>query len=76
MEYNKTLGDIQRMQISEIQALFLQFLIKVNNVNSCLEVGTFTGFSALSMALALPIDGKLVALDKRQKNYRYSKIFF
>ena len=64
LEYNKTLGDIQRMQISESQALFLQFLIKLNNVNSCLEIGTFTGFSALSMALALPIDGKLVALDK------------
>jgi predicted O-methyltransferase YrrM len=76
LEYNKTLGDIQRMQISEIQALFLQFLIKVNNVNSCLEVGTFTGFSALSMALALPIDGKLVALDRDKKIIDIAKSFF
>ena len=36
LKYNKTLGDIQRMQISEIQALFLQFLIKINKVNNCL----------------------------------------
>ena len=76
LKYNKTLGDIQRMQISETQALFLQFLIKINNVSSCLEIGTFTGFSALSMALVLPIDGKLVALDKDKKIIDKAKSFF
>ena len=76
LKYNKTLGDIQRMQISEIQALFLQFLIKINKVNSCLEIGTFTGFSALSMLLALPIDGKLVALDRDKKIIDIAKSFF
>ena len=76
LKYNKTLGDIQRMQISEIQALFLQLLIKINKVNSCLEIGTFTGFSALSMLLALPVDGKLVALDRDQKIIDIAKSFF
>ena len=76
LKYNKTLGDIQRMQISETQALFLQFLIKINKVNSCLEIGTFTGFSALSMALVLPIEGKLVALDKDKKITDKAKSFF
>ena len=76
LKYNKTLGDIQRMQISETQALFLQFLIKINKVNSCLEIGTFTGFSALSMLLALPIDGKLVALDRDKKIIDIAKSFF
>ena len=76
IKYNKTLGDIQRMQISETQAIFLQFLIKINNVNSCLEIGTFTGFSALSMALVLPIEGKLVALDKDKKIIDKAKSFF
>ena len=76
LKYNKTLGDIQRMQISETQALFLQFLIKINNVSSCLEIGTFTGFSALSMALVLPIEGKLVALDKDKKIIDKAKSFF
>ena len=76
LKYNKTLGDIQRMQISEIQALFLQLLIKINKVNSCLEIGTFTGFSALSMLLALPIDGKLVALDRDKKIIDIAKSFF
>ena len=64
------------MQISETQAIFLQFLIKISNVSSCLEIGTFTGFSALSMALALPIDGKLVVLDKDEKIIDTAKSFF
>ena len=76
LEYNKTLGDIQRMQISEIQALFLQFIIKFTNITSCLEIGTFTGFSALSMALVLPIDGKLVALDKDKEIIKVAQSFF
>ena len=76
LEYNKTLGDIQRMQISEPQALFLQFIIKFNNISSCLEIGTFTGFSALSMALVLPIDGKLVALDKDKEIIKVAQSFF
>ena len=76
LEYNKTLGDIQRMQISEPQALFLQFIIKFNNITSCLEIGTFTGFSTLSMALALPIDGKLVALDKDKEIIKVAQSFF
>ena len=76
IKYNKTLGDIQRMQISETQALFLQFLIKINNVNGCLEIGTFTGFSALSMALALPEVGKLITLDNDEKIVEIAKNFF
>ena len=76
LEYNKTLGDIQRMQISEPQALFLQFIIKFNNITSCLEIGTFTGFSALAMALVLPIDGKLVALDKDKEIIKVAQSFF
>ena len=76
LEYNKTLGDIQRMQISEQQALFLQFLIKLNNITSCLEIGTFTGFSALAIALALPIDGKLVVLDKDKETIKVAQSFF
>ena len=76
LEYNKRLGDIQRMQISEPQALFLQFIIKFNNITSCLEIGTFTGFSALSMALVLPIDGKLVALDKDKEIIKVAQSFF
>jgi len=76
LKYNKTLGELQKMQISETQANFLQLIIKIANVKNCLEVGTFTGFSALSMALALPDDGLLVTLDKDKRIIDTATNFF
>ena len=64
IQYNISLGDQQRLQISVSQAQFLQTLIKISNIKKILEIGSFTGFSALSMALALPSDGLLISLDK------------
>ena len=58
IEYNKSLGHIKKLQISVLQSNFLQFLVKFTKAQNCLEIGTFTGFSALSMALALPKNGK------------------
>jgi len=52
-----------RMQISPEQGQFMAFLVRLMGARSCLEVGTFTGYSALACALALPADGELVALD-------------
>ena len=76
LNHNKTLGDIQRMQISEVQGHFLQLIIKINNVKNCLEIGTFTGFSSLTMALALPKGGKLTTLDHDKKIVHVAKDFF
>ena len=76
LNYNKTLGDIKRMQISEVQGHFLQLIIKINNVKNCLEIGTFTGFSALTMALALPNGGKIITLDHDEKIVRVAENFF
>jgi len=76
LKYNKTLGDLQRMQISETQANFLQLIIKIANVKNCLEIGTFTGYSALTMALALPDDGLVITLDKDKKIIDTATNFF
>ena len=76
LTYNKNLGDIQRMQISETQGHFLQLIIKINNVKNCLEIGTFTGFSTLTMALALPNGGKIITLDHDEKIVHVAKNFF
>ena len=76
LAHNKTLGDIQRMQISEIQGHFLQLIIKINNVKNCLEIGTFTGFSTLTMALALPIGGKIITLDHDNNIVAVANNFF
>ncbi len=74
--HNKNLGDLQRMQISETQAHLLQLIIKINDVKNCLEIGTFTGFSSFSMALALPHDGKLITLDHDEKMVKIAEKFF
>jgi len=76
LTHNKNLGDIQRMQISETQGHFLQLIIKINDVHNCLEIGTFTGFSTLTMALALPNEGKITTLDHDEKIVHVAKNFF
>jgi caffeoyl-CoA O-methyltransferase len=52
-----------RMQIAPEQGQLLRFLVELVGARRALEVGVFTGYSALSVALALPADGKLVACD-------------
>ena len=76
IEYNISLGDQKRLQISISQAQFLQTLIKASNVKKILEIGSFTGFSALSMALALPSDGSLISLDKNSEFSNKAKFFY
>ena len=73
--YNKSLGDIKRMQISVSQCHFLHLIIKITKINKILEIGTFTGLSTLSMALALSNDGKLIALDKNQETNKVAVNF-
>jgi predicted O-methyltransferase YrrM len=51
------------MQISPEQGRFMGFLVELLGVKRYLEVGVFTGYSSLSVALALPADGRIVACD-------------
>jgi caffeoyl-CoA O-methyltransferase len=51
------------MQIAPEQGAFLGLLARVIGATRCLEIGSFTGYSALSVALALPPNGHIVALD-------------
>lgn len=51
------------MQIAPEQGAFLGLLVRMTGAQFCIEVGSFTGYSALSMALALPPQGRIVALD-------------
>ncbi len=76
INYNKTLGDIKRMQIDPSQCYFLHLIIKISNIKDVLEIGTFTGLSALSISLALPEDGKLIALDKNEETNKIALSFF
>ncbi len=76
INYNLKLGDVKRMQISISQCQFLHLIIKVSKIKKVLEIGTFTGLSTLSMALALPDDGEIIALDKDEKTNKIAVDFF
>jgi predicted O-methyltransferase YrrM len=51
------------MQIAPEQGAFLALLVRMTEARRIIEVGSFTGYSALAMALALPEDGQILALD-------------
>ncbi len=53
IDYNTSLGDIKRMQISISQSQFLHLIIKIANIKKVLEIGTFTGLSTLSHGFSI-----------------------
>ncbi|GGO80455.1 O-methyltransferase [Wenjunlia tyrosinilytica] len=67
IERTHSLGGIAMMQIAPEQAPLLAFLVRLVGARQVVEIGTFTGFSSLSMAKALPKDGRLLALDVSQE---------
>jgi caffeoyl-CoA O-methyltransferase len=58
-----SLGDISGMQIAPEQGALMSLLVAATGARDIVEVGTFTGFSALCLARALPEDGRLLCLD-------------
>ena len=76
INYNISLGDIKKMQIAISQCQFLHLIIKISNIKNVLEIGTFTGLSTLSMALALTENGKITTLDKNEETNKIAINFF
>ena len=76
INYNEKMGRIKKMQISVTQGYFFQFFIKSFNIKKVLEIGTFTGYSSLTMALALPKNGHITCLDKNKTTSEIAKNFF
>lgn len=56
-----------RMQIGPEQGQFMALLVRLMDARRCLEVGVFTGYSSLAIALALPDDGRIVACDVSER---------
>ncbi len=63
IEVTAGLGDVSRMQIAPEQAAFMTLLTRLLGVRFAVEVGTFTGFSALSIARGLTPGGRLLCCD-------------
>nr|ACY66930.1 caffeoyl-CoA O-methyltransferase 1 [Eucalyptus camaldulensis] len=57
------------MTTSADEGQFLNMLLKLINAKNTMEIGVFTGYSLLAAALALPDDGKILAMDINRENY-------
>lgn len=64
------------MQVGRVEGALLAMLVKISRATRVLEIGTFTGYSALSMAEALPDHGKLVTCDLDATVVAIAKTFF
>src|SRR5580704_1397152 len=63
VETAKKLGGVSRMQISPEQGTLMTVLARAISAKSAIEVGTFTGYSAICVARALPTGGRLLCCD-------------
>jgi len=63
MAETRSLGGVSQMQISSDEGAFLHIAAHMVGARSAVEVGTFTGYSALCVARALPADGRLLCCD-------------
>lgn len=68
--------DMPIMLIGPFEASLLRMLVKMNRVQRVLEIGTFTGYSALAMAEALPEDGELITLDVSEESTAIAQEFW
>ncbi|HTC50638.1 MAG TPA: class I SAM-dependent methyltransferase [Steroidobacteraceae bacterium] len=64
------------MQIGPEQGQFMAFLVRLTGARRCIELGTYTGYSALAVALALPPDGSIVACDVSDEFTRIGRPFW
>ena len=64
------------MQIAPEQGQFLALLVELIGARNILEIGVFTGYSSLSMALALPRDGRLVACDNDDESTQIARAYW
>ena len=63
IETTSKLGKVSAMQVAQDQGIFLYMLVAAIRPKFAVEIGTFTGYSSLAIAKALPEDGKLLCCD-------------
>ena len=75
-EETYTATEAPYMLVGPLEAAMLKFLVKVSGAKRVLEVGTFTGYSALAMSEALPENGELITLEIDEVAASIAKRFF
>lgn len=65
-----------QMQVGRLEGTFLRMLVRMTRARRVLEIGTFTGYSALMMAEGLPDDGELLTCDLDPKAEAIARDFF
>jgi len=68
-------SDMPQMMVGRLEGRFLKMLVATVRARRVLEVGTFTGYSALSMAEALPPDGELVTCELNERHAEFARSF-
>ncbi|HZP56367.1 MAG TPA: class I SAM-dependent methyltransferase [Dehalococcoidia bacterium] len=72
----REMGDRSTMLSGHVEGVFLQTIVAATGARRVLEIGMFTGFSALMMAAALPEDGRLVTCDIDPKAVEFATAYF
>ena len=67
LKETEAITERSRWSIGQVEGKLMQFLVKVSRTRYAVEIGTFTGFSALMIAEALPDDGLLVTCEARKE---------
>ncbi len=68
--------DHPEMQVGKVEGSFLRMLVAISKARNVLEIGTFTGYSALMMAAALPKDGDLFTLESNESHACVAQKYF
>jgi caffeoyl-CoA O-methyltransferase len=63
------------MMVGRLEGRFLKLLVALSGARQVLEIGTFTGYSALSMAEALPADGRIVSCELKERHAELARSF-
>jgi len=75
-DYTHAHMDLPQMQVGEMEGTFLKVMARAIGARRILEVGTFTGYSTLMMASALPGDGELITCELEAKHAEVAQKFF
>ena len=67
---------VSRWSIGKVEGKLLQMLVKISGARNAIEIGTFTGYSALIIAAALPEDGRLITCETNPKHAEIALRYF